>query len=395
MTKNYKLNLSITYWEGIIIRFGQILQSYGQAIDFSELIQRLPALVIALWLGIISMAMIPHYNVIEGGILFLLFLISCLLIDSAFNPRKIKNTEIAHALRTIGYKNYKILIIVHLAITIILAAHLSFIISKGQILLIVILGITINILNSRFISRSKSLAKVPNVTGVVGGVILPMIGVFFIVGNEFDLFSLSILFGIGFVYTGIEIYNQIKSDLEIAPGPKNNNSIEWEAISITELLDLPNSKVKEVGMQLYNIHNEKEFKSIPPEQCALFLPHCLRIAERCKANYNEEGLQCKHCSKNCKINQLLNLGEKLGYKCFVVPGGAMVFNIAKKYRPSGVVAVACMNELREGTARTESEYSVPFQIIPLRKDGCVNTDVCVDEVKNVMEGKFTYICKNN
>ncbi len=337
----------------------------------------------------------PHYNIIEGGILFLLFLISCLLIDSAYNPRKIKNTDIAHALHTIGYKNYKILIIIHLTITITLAAHLSFILLKGQILLIVILGITINILNSRFISRSKSLTKVPNVTGVVGSVILPMIGVFYTVSDTIDLFSISILFGIGFIYAGIEIYNQIKADLEIAPGQKNNNSIEWEAISITELLNLPNSKVKEVGMQLYNIHNEREFKTIPPEQCALFLPHCLRIAERCKANYNEEGLQCKHCSKDCKINQLLKIGEKIGYKCFVVPGGAMVFNIAKRYRPSGVVAVACMNELREGTARTESEYSVPFQIIPLKKDGCVNTDVCVDDVRNVMEGKFNNLGQNN
>ena len=61
-----------------------------------------------------------------------------------------------------------------------------------------------------------------------------------------------------------------------------------------------------------------------------------------------------------------------------------MFNIAKRYQPQGVVAVACLNELQEGTGRTEVEYRVPFQIIPLRKDGCVNTDVGIDDVVDVL-----------
>jgi hypothetical protein len=359
------------------------------------LLQRLPALVIAFWLGIISISMIPHLNIVEGGILFLLFFISCLLIDSALNPKKIKNTKIAQAIRTIGYKNYKILILFHLIITLLIAIHLSYILMKGQILVIVLLGLSINIINSRFITHSKTITKVPNVTATIGGIILPMVGAFYIIGDTFDYFSLSILIGIGFIYVGMDIFNQTKTDLEIAPELGKQNSIEWEALTVTELLDLPNSRMKEIALQLYNIHNEKDFKSIPPEKCILFLPHCLRIAERCKATYNEEGLQCKHCSKSCKINQLTRIGEGLGYKCFAVPGGAMVFNIAKKYRPQGVVAVACLNELREGTGRTESEYNVPFQIIQLKKDGCVNTDVCVDEVVNIMSGNFEKPKENN
>lgn len=393
--KIHNASISPPIWEGIMTRITRIIQSYGQAIDVPELMQRLPALVISLWLGIISIAMIPHLHIIEGGILFLLFFISCLLIDSVFNPQKIKNLKIAQAVRTIGYKNYKFLILGHIIVAIILAIHMTYILMKVQILVIIIIGLLINVVNSIYISKSKSISKLPNVTGVVGGIVLPMAGAFFIVGNSLDLFSISILISVGFIYLGIDIFNQIKSDLEIAPGLEKSNSIEWEAMSIAELLNLPNSKVKEVAIQLYNIHNEKEFKTIPKEKCALFLPHCLRIAERCKATYNEEGLQCKHCSKTCKINQLTRLGEEIGYKCFVVPGGAMVFNIAKKYKPHGVVAVACMNELREGTARTESEYNVPFQIIQLRKDGCVNTDVCIDEAKSVMECNFQNLNENN
>ena len=73
----------------------------------------------------------------------------------------------------------------------------------------------------------------------------------------------------------------------------------------------------------------------------------------------------------------------------------MVFNIAKKYKPQGVVAVACLNELREGTELTESEYKVPFQIIKLRKDGCVNTDVVVDDVMEVLSSNNCTNMENN
>jgi hypothetical protein len=258
---------------------------------------------------------------------------------------------------------------------------------KFQILALIILGLGLNIISSVYISRSKSLTQLPNVTGVIGSIVLPMMAAFFIAGNNFDFFSLSIIGGIGFIYTGLDLFNQTKSDLEIAPEAAKNNSIDWEALCVANELNLPNSRVKEIAMQLYNIRNEDLFKKIPPSQCALFLPHCLRMAARCKATYNDEGLQCKHCTKECKVNILTRAGEKLGYKCFVVPGGAMVFNIAKKYKPQGVVAVACLNELREGTALTDTEYKVPFQIVQLRRDGCVNTDVGIDDVVEVLSSK--------
>ena len=91
-----------------------IFKSYANAIDINVLLQRLPALVIALWLGVISISLFPHLNIIEGGFLFLFFLISTLLIESALNPKKIKNKNIAQAIRTLGYRNYKILILIHI-----------------------------------------------------------------------------------------------------------------------------------------------------------------------------------------------------------------------------------------------------------------------------------------
>ncbi len=372
-----------------------IFKSYIHAINPGDLLQRLPALVIALWLGVISISIIPHVHILEGGFLFLFFFITCLLIDSAMNPNKIKNPDIAQAIRSLGYRNYKITIGIHLLITITLAIHLTFILSKILIISLVFIGLTLSIINSRIISRSRSLEKINGLITVASGIAFPMLGAFFVVGNSLDIFTITILFGVSFIYLGIFLYENARSDLELAPGLENKNSIEWEAMRIVEELQLPNSRIKEIGLQLANIRNEPEFLKIPPEECILFLPHCLRNAERCKATYNDEGLQCKQCTKTCKIHQLTKLAEEKGFKCFVVPGGAMVFNIAKKYRPKGVVAVACLNELREGAARTESEYNVPFQIIRLTKDGCVNTNVCCDEVVDVMYKKFDEKYDNN
>lgn len=372
-----------------------LVRSYGSAANFSEVAQRMPALLIALGLGVISISMIPRLNIIEGGILFLFFLVSCLLIDSVLNPKRLKNPKIASAIQAFGFKNYAALIVVHLVITILLAIHLSYILLKAQIMIIIVIGLILNVINSRYLSRVKVLSNAPNFTGVVGGVLLPMVGAFLVVGTNFDILTVTVIGGIGLIYLGIGIFSQTRKDIEVTNSTGQQNSIEWEALSVARELGLPNSRIKEIGIQLYNIHNENEFKTVPTDQRTLFLPHCLRVADRCKATYNEEGLQCKRCTKDCKINIITRVAEKLGYKCFVVPGGAMVFNIAKKYQPKGVVAVACHNELREGAARTGSEYKVPFQIVPLRKDGCVNTDVVLDDVLKTLYYPNNIIDENN
>jgi hypothetical protein len=376
-------------------KISTLFRSYGSAANLSIVAQRLPALLIALWLGVISISMIPKLNIIEGGVLFVLFLVSCLLIDSLLNPKRLKNPKIASAIKAFGFKNYAGLIIVHLVITIILAAHLSYILSKAQIMLIIIIGFMLNVINSRYLSRIKALTNVPNVTGIVGGIMLPMVGAFFVVGYKFDFFTITVIGGIGFIYLGMGIFSQTRKDIEVGNHTGQQNSIEWEALSVAHELGLPSSRIRELGIELHNIRNENEFKNIPINQRTLFLPHCLRVADRCKASYNEEGLQCKRCTKDCKINIITRAAEKMGYKCFVVPGGAMVFNMAKKYQPKGVVAIACYNELREGASRTDMEYKVPFQIVPLRKDGCVNTDVVLDDVLHTLSYPDNIIDDNN
>jgi hypothetical protein len=223
-------------------------------------------------------------------------------------------------------------------------------------------------------------------TTSVGMVLLPMTSAYFITNESIGLFQILVIIGITTVFGGISLFDQLNEQLHPnKDGGSEKNSVEWEAVQVAKELGLGKSSVKYIGLELHNLRNEPEFVNIPKDQRVLFLPHCLRAAEKCKGKYTSEGITCRHCQKECRVHLITTEAEKLGYKCFIVHGGAMVFNIAKKYKPKGVVAVACFNELKEGAARSSGDYNVPFQLVPLLKDGCVNTDVDVESVKNLLK----------
>jgi len=289
----------------------------------------------------------------------------------------------------------------HIMITIALASHLSFILNRYQILAFTVIGMMVVTIGSVMAilqlktslssnlpsssTDSNSISNMNALTTSVGMVLLPMTSAYFITNASIGLFQILVIIGITTVFGGITLFEQLNERMHPnKDGVTEKNSVEWEAVQVAKELGLGKSSVKYIGVELHNIRNEPKFMNTPNDQRILFLPHCLRIAEKCKGKYTDEGLICRHCQKECRVHLITTEAQKLGYKCFVVPGGAMVFNIAKKYKPKGVVAVACFNELKEGAARSSGDYNVPFQLVPLLKDGCVNTDVDVETVKNIL-----------
>ena len=59
----------------------------------------------------------------------------------------------------------------------------------------------------------------------------------------------------------------------------------------------------------------------------------------------------------------------------------MVGKIIKKASPKAVVGVACMKEL----VMALDELSIPAQSVELSKDGCVDTDVDLESVMDVIK----------
>jgi len=130
-------------------------------------------------------------------------------------------------------------------------------------------------------------------------------------------------------------------------------------------------------IDLVNKTNEETFRSTPFEERALFLPHCMRH-KKCPATLGKHGYTCKECGK-CAIKKLKREAEKLGYSVFVVPGGSVVWNIIKDFKPKAVLGVACSKELLMAIEVTEAN-GLPTQSVMLLRDGCVNTLVDEDAV---------------
>ena len=136
-------------------------------------------------------------------------------------------------------------------------------------------------------------------------------------------------------------------------------------------------------------HDITRLASIVAAHRILLLPHCLRRAETCKARYDKAGLQCVSCTPDCAINRLREAALRLGYHgVCVAPGGRLAVNYISEHRPKAIVAIACEKELEEGVNNVHglaaSVYRPLIVIIPLTRDGCVDTEVDVERALDVL-----------
>ena len=142
------------------------------------------------------------------------------------------------------------------------------------------------------------------------------------------------------------------------------------------------STIDEVYVEMQNRINKKNFSKVPYNERALFLSHCLKDSEKCKAGMSENGIICEECGF-CDISKIKQEAEKLGYKVYIVPGGSMVFKIIQRTEPKACVGVACYYELEEAFEKL-TIVGMPFQGIPLLKDGCRDTEVEIQRVIDVL-----------
>lgn len=126
---------------------------------------------------------------------------------------------------------------------------------------------------------------------------------------------------------------------------------------------------------------EERLLRIPASQRILLLPHCLRRSQTCQGKYGKRGLECCECTPDCSVNRLRQAAINLGYKgVCIAPGGRLAVNYVKEMCPEAVVAVACQKELEEGVHDVQgldkdNEPEPVMVIIPLARDGCVDTEV--------------------
>jgi len=139
--------------------------------------------------------------------------------------------------------------------------------------------------------------------------------------------------------------------------------------------------------------NIEELAAVPPESRVLLLPHCLHPSATCPGKYSKQGLVCaEDCTEPCVIRTLRDAALALGYRgVCVAPGGSMVLRFVEQTAPRAVVAVACQKELALGVAGVnelvrDGKITMPtIAVIPLSKDGCVDTEVDVTSAIQILQ----------
>ena len=123
--------------------------------------------------------------------------------------------------------------------------------------------------------------------------------------------------------------------------------------------------------------------AVPPSRRLFLLPHCLKHAEGCPADYDEFGLECKKCGA-CSIADFRGLADEMGYKVLVAEGSPIVLKIIVSGYVDAIVGVACLNVLEKAIDKILLA-GIPCMAVPLLSSDCRNTSVDDDWVMRMIK----------
>ena len=121
---------------------------------------------------------------------------------------------------------------------------------------------------------------------------------------------------------------------------------------------------------------------IPPSRRLFLLPHCLKHAQGCPADYDQFGLDCKTCGA-CSIAYFRSMAEEMGYKVLVAEGSPIVLKIIVSGHVDAIVGVACLNVLEKAIDKILLA-GIPCMAVPLLSSDCRDTAVDEDWVNEMI-----------
>ncbi|MEC8799850.1 MAG: polyprenyl synthetase family protein, partial [Planctomycetota bacterium] len=164
---------------------------------------------------------------------------------------------------------------------------------------------------------------------------------------------------------------------------------EMEAISrqILAEAELGEGYVGWIMVTLSSAFWRDQISSIPPSRRLFLLPHCLKHAEGCPADYDEYGLDCKTCGA-CSIADFRGMAEDMGYKVLVAEGSPIVLKIIVSGYVDAIVGVACLNVLEKAIDKILLA-GIPCMAVPLLSSDCRNTSVDEDWVLDMIKVPYS------
>jgi geranylgeranyl pyrophosphate synthase len=143
---------------------------------------------------------------------------------------------------------------------------------------------------------------------------------------------------------------------------------------------------KYLGFVMVALSNEfwrTQVQAVEFKRRLLLLPHCLKHAEGCPADYDEFGLDCRKCGA-CSIADFKGRAEELGYKVLVSEGTPIVLKIIVSGHVDAIVGVACLNVLERALDKVLLA-GVPCVAAPLLSSNCRSTSVDEDWVRELID----------
>ena len=141
-----------------------------------------------------------------------------------------------------------------------------------------------------------------------------------------------------------------------------------------------------LGFAMVCLSNEfwrEQVQAVDFSRRLLLMPHCLKHAEGCPADYDEFGLDCRKCGA-CSIADFKVKAEDLGYKVLVSEGTPIVLKIIVSGHIDAIVGVACLNVLEKALDKILLA-GVPCVAVPLLSSNCRSTSVDEDWVGELIE----------
>lgn len=155
--------------------------------------------------------------------------------------------------------------------------------------------------------------------------------------------------------------------------PLSKDEMEKISRRLLEEMQLPEGYLGWTLVMMTSAFWRDQVSAIPPERRLFLLPHCLKHAEGCPADYDQFGLDCKTCGA-CSIADYRTQAEDLGYRVLVAEGSPIVMKILVSGYVDAVVGVACLNVLEKAFDKILLA-GIPCMAVPLLSSDCRNTSV--------------------
>jgi geranylgeranyl diphosphate synthase type II len=172
--------------------------------------------------------------------------------------------------------------------------------------------------------------------------------------------------------------------------PFTRHELEQHGRRLLIQLEQPEKYLGFAMVMIGNFFWKRQFLAVPFHRRMLLLPHCLKHADGCPADYDEFGLDCEKCGA-CSIADYKGRAEQLGYKVLVAEGSPVVLKIIVSGHIDGILGVACLNVLEKAIDKVLIA-GVPSYAVPLHSGDCKNTTLdepwvweCLDKYEPLAE----------